>query len=358
MPAHRLSALGVDTISIGFYPDEGDAGGTKTYLSHLNAALSSNWPSPHRAPVINVVGWYAQTYPGEEFTGSQLMPLVQDIKAEYVRCGGAVRMVYEASVMPFQSWTGYTRDNPRKAQEVARVMQALLDASSIDDDFAIAEIRLRFGHEVNYYTRSGLYPPPTGVYQGADFREAFDQVALACRALPGHYSRRIKMFWCPNIASTASRAMAEYERFQPTMEYVGYVGIDYYCPAPGCLDAADFVRKMKPLHDKYASRNRPFILGETGLHFDATEGKGTQAKLKWLHVVTGREARSKLPHLSGVSWFNYEKDRDYRLIYVGPTEAAETAAFAQWLHARMAEEDKTEKRGGKVKKLWKTLMAG
>lgn len=355
-----MSAISVDGISIGFYPDEGDAGGTKTYLSHLNATLSSSWPSPHRAPVINVVGWYAQTYPGEEFTGSQLLPLVQDIKAEYVRCGGAVQMVYEASVMPFQSWTGYTRDNPRKAHEVARVMQAILVASQLDDDFAIAEIRLRFGHEVNYYIRSGLYPPPTGVDEARDFREAFDQVAIACRALPVEYARRVKMFWCPNIASTASGAMAEYERFQPTMEHVDYVGIDYYCPARGCLDAADFVRKMKPFHDKYASPNRPFLLGETGLHFDQSEGGGTQAKLKWLDAVTSKEARRKLPHLRGVSWFNYEKDRDYRLIFVAQTEAAKTAAFAQWLYARMAEEDKTSpaRGGGKVKKLWKTLMAG
>ncbi|CDU22149.1 uncharacterized protein SPSC_00779 [Sporisorium scitamineum] len=354
-----MTALTVNGISIGFYPDEGDAGGHKSYLSDLNSALSRSWSSfsssTAQPPVITTVGWYAQTYPSEQFTGFQLMPLVDDIKREYSRC--PTHYIYEASVMPFQSWAGFTPQNNTKAIEVAQVMQAMLEQSRVGQEFAIGEIRLRFGHEVNYYIKSGLYPPPTTSDQGYDYRTAFDTVALACRSLAHRYSSRIKMFWCPNIASTSTGALAEYQTFLPLLQYIDYVGIDYYCPAPGSLNSTDFIRKMKKVHDNYACATRPFILGETGLHFDADEGGGIEAKLKWLDLVTGEEARKGLKWMQGVSWFNYEKDRDYRVIWVGEGEEALNEPFVEWLQRRMSVAKKEASGGGKVKKFWKTLLA-
>ncbi len=370
-----MAPLTINGINLGFYPDEGDAGGTKSYLSDLNDALSRSWPTTQcrfPVPTINVVGWYAQTYPGEEFTGFQFMPLVEDVKAEFVRCRSArEKFVYEASVMPFQSWTGYTAGHNGKAKEVAKVMRAMLDKSKTDDggEFAIGEIRLRFGHEVNYYIKSGLYPPPTNPADpGKDYREAFDQVALAVRDLPSEYRERIKMFWCPNIASTSSGASEEYAAFLPTLEYIDYVGIDYYCPSPGNLNASDFVRKMKKVHDKYAGPTRPFILGETGLHFDENEGGGMEAKLRWLEVVMGKEARRGLKWMVGVSWFNYEKDRDYRLIEVvrqgSIGKRGLNGRFVEWIKVELEKEHRGRtgssaegEKGGKVKKFWKTLLA-
>lgn len=376
------TSLAVNGITIGFYPDEGDAGGTKSYLSDLNAALARSSPDATCTPTtIGVVGWYAQTYPGERFDGFQLMPLVDDLTREYQRTG--IRMVYEASVMPFQSWRGYTADDNSKAHEVAQVMQAMLEKSRVEaaapaaGGFAIAEIRLRFGHEVNYYIQSGLYPPPTRVEDpGWDYRTAFDQVALACRRLAPQYAERIKMFWCPNIASTSSGAEAEYRTFLPTLQNIDYVGIDYYCPSPGNLDAADFVRKMRKVHDRYACESRPFLLGETGLHFDAAElstgaARGhhhqatevyEQAKLKWLEVVTGKEVGSGLKWMQGVSWFNYEKDRDYRLVWVARGDEAKNRPLLQWLQSQTEVERRrkaasAEKARAKAKGFWKTLLA-
>lgn len=351
--------LNINGITLGFYPDEGDAGGTKSYLSTLNRALSLSWSqsSPSPAPTITVVGWYAQTYPNEPFTGFQLLPLVSDIKAEYARSPHL--FVYEASVMPFQSWTGYTASNPTKAHEVATVMKHMLDESRLPDgDFSIHELRLRFGHEMNYYITSGLYPPPTNPSDpGKDYRDAFDAVSLACRALPHPYRERIKMFWCPNIASTSSAAEAEYARFLPNLDRVDYVGIDYYCPSPGNLDASDFVRKMKRVHDKYASRTRPFVVGETGLHFDEREGGGIEAKLRWLELITGKEARRRLPSMVGVNWFNYEKDRDYRLVWVQPEDQQLNAPFVRFIQNHSEPPAGERKKDNKVKGFWKTLLA-
>ncbi|GAC98335.1 glycoside hydrolase [Pseudozyma hubeiensis SY62] len=361
-----MTSLVVNDITIGFYPDEGDAGGRKSYLSDLNSALASSSSSSGNTPpfAINVVGWYAQTYPHETFDGFQLMPLVDDLKREFDRCDRRANLIYEASVMPFQSWQGYTPDNDVKAKEVAQVMQNMLDRSRVGEDanaeFAIAEIRLRFGHEVNYYIKSGLYPPPTNTADpGWDYRAAFDQVAIACRALPPQYASRIKMFWCPNIASTSSGADAEYKTFLPTLHHIDYVGIDYYCPAPGCLDPSDFVRKMKKVHDRYASAERPFILGETGLHFDVEQGVDLQqVRLRWLDVVTGREAKKGLKWMTGVSWFNYEKDRDYRVVDLDTGER--NAAIIEWLQQRVSVAKSNVDGGGakaKVKGFWKTLLA-
>ncbi|SAM85033.1 uncharacterized protein UBRO_07595 [Ustilago bromivora] len=358
-----MSVLSVNCISIGFYPDEGDSGGTKSYLSHLNTALSTSWPpiTPRPCPIITTVGWYAQTYPNETFTGSQLLPLVDDLKCSYTL--SHVPFIYEASVMPFQSWAGYTPSNNTKAREIAHAISTLIDRSRIScTEYAISEVRLRFGHEMNYYISSGLYPPPTDASNpGLDYGTAFDQVALACRSLPSPYKERIKMFWCPNIASTSTDALQEYQTYLPSLEYVDYVGIDYYCPAPGCLDSGDFVKKMRILHDKYCSEWRPFILGETGLHYDEREAGGIEAKLKWLQVVTGKEVKRELRWMRGVSWFNYEKDRDYRLIWVRPEEKGCNDPFMGWVERRMDSEhtSKEDRDGarGKVKKFLKTLIA-
>ncbi|SNX87664.1 uncharacterized protein MEPE_06374 [Melanopsichium pennsylvanicum] len=364
-----MKTLTLNGITIGFYPDEGDAGGTKSYLSDLNSALSSSWSHNNShtrpAPTINLVGWYAQTYPGEEFNGFQLMPLVDDIKREYSRCAHNVGFIYEASVMPFQSWTGYTADNNTKALQVVKVMQAILDRSKTEDGhFAISEIRLRFGHEMNYYIKSGLYPPCTHASNpGNDFRTAFDQVAIAVHSLPSPYKQKVKMFWCPNIASTSSGAVAEYETYLPTLDYIDYVGIDYYCPSYGNLDPTDFVRKMKKVHDKYACATRPFILGETGLHFDENQGGGMNAKIEWLQVITGKEAKRRLPYMIGISWFNYEKDRDYRLLCVKGEDRQKNLPFVDWAGSQMLKESKKvddagqAAKAGKVKKFWKTLLA-
>lgn len=347
--------LTINSLSLGFYPDEGDAGGQKSYLSDLNRALSTSFPSSP-TPIINVVGWYAQTYPHETFTGFQLLPLVRDIRAEYLRLNRSIPFIYEASVMPFQSWVGYTSSNNSKALEVASVMQRMLEESRIDDgEMAIGEIRLRFGHEMNYYISSGLYPPPTIPSDpGADFRSAFDQVSLAIHSLPSPYREKVKMWWCPNIASTSSGASAEYERFLPNLDRVDYVGIDYYCPAPGCNNASDFVRKMKKVHDRYASAERPFLLGETGLHYDG----GMEEKLKWLGVVMGKESRRELRWMRGGSWFNYEKDRDYRLIFVRPGEEGRNRDFVEFAKGSMEREERKSEVEGKGKKrgFWKTLL--
>ncbi|EST08619.1 Glycoside hydrolase, superfamily [Kalmanozyma brasiliensis GHG001] len=358
-----MTTLAVNGVTLGFYPDEGDAGGTTSYLSDLNNALALSWPAGHHTmpvPTIAVVGWYAQTYPGEEFTGFQLMPLVDDITREHTRCHRRTRFVYEASVMPFQSWTGYTPENDIKAKEVAQVMQTMLERSRAGDEFAIAEIRLRFGHEMNYYISSGLYPPPTTADRGWDYRTAFTAVALACRDLAPQYRERIKLFWCPNIASTSSGAEAEYDTFLPPLEHIDYVGIDYYCPAAGNLDASDFVRKMKRVHDRYASKDRPFVLGETGLQFDPPKEVEMDAKMRWLEVVTGKEARKRLPWMIGLSWFNYEKDRDYRLLWIKREEAEMNGVFVEWVEQSMRRERKKiegEQGGSKTKRFFKTLLA-
>lgn len=334
----------VNGVRLGMYPDEGDAGGTKTYLSALNRALASavRTHAPGAAvPVVTTVGWYAQTYPGEVFSGFQLLPLVQDLKQCVAQ--GAPPLTYEVSVMPFQSWSGYSAEDPRKAREVAAVMQRVLDESRLPTGaFCIDELRLRFGHEVNYYIKSGLYPPPLldPVHDpGAEFRQAFAQVAHACRALPPEYARRIKLFYCPNIAT-----LPEYEAFLPPLECVDYIGIDYYCPVRGCLsDVPDLLRKLKPLHDKYSDpARRPFIIGETGLHFDDPP-HDAQHRLQWLALLTSPKVRAQLPNLVGVNWFNYQKDRDYRILR---PEADANEALVRLL---------CPTRGG-VRKMWHTLV--
>ncbi|BGP20884.1 hypothetical protein JCM10213v2_009049 [Rhodosporidiobolus nylandii] len=127
------------------------------------------------------------------------------------------------------------------------------------------EVWLRFAHEINWYLSDGTY-------QGTveDFKEAWGLVAAAVAD-----NDKVKMF---------------------------------------------------PFYDKYCSEGKiKFAMGETGTMWVAT----IEERLAWLDQLTSAETAAKLPHYVGITWFNYDKEQDFRLWISGDSSVND--ASKKWL---------------------------
>ncbi|CAH7687267.1 glycoside hydrolase superfamily [Phakopsora pachyrhizi] len=254
--------------SFGLVPDEGDAGGSRQTMSQLNSALGVNSAS---------YGWYAQAKSGTTFDGSQLLSVIDDVKA----CD----CVFQPAVMPTGGWKGLTNSDNSQAIAIANVMKKFTDRG--------IPVWLRFAHEANYYQTDGTYSGNV-----SDFQAGWSAVAAACNKI----APEVKMWWTPNVADSSS-----YSTYAPTdMSTVHLVGVDYY---PKALSTgSEFIDTMKKFHDTYAVQGRMFAIGETGLGYAGSDSD----KMSWLKQLTS--AKVSLPKMIAFSWFNYQKTYDYRII--------------------------------------------
>ncbi|OAV93940.1 hypothetical protein PTTG_08591 [Puccinia triticina 1-1 BBBD Race 1] len=265
LDANSLNHAG---IYLGFLPDGGDAGGTRQTMASINSAIGHT---------SSTYGWYGQAVSGTLFDGSQLLAVLDDVKAS--------KAVFQPAVMPVQGWKGLTSSDNSQAVAIAQVMKKFTDEG--------IPVWLRFAHEMNYYQTDGTY-----VGNAADFKAGWAAVAAACKSI----APDVKMWWSPNI-STAEN----YAEYAPDdMSTVDLVGIDFY---PKSLQTGkEFLDTMKEFHDKYAVDGRMFAIGETGLGYAGTPAD----RLSWLSQVTS--ARSELKNYVSAAWFNYHKEYDYQIV--------------------------------------------
>ena len=100
------SALSLNGVPLGFVPQHG----TLNPIAPLDSFLQSNGLGN-----VSTYGFYAQTYPGVPWNGSQLLDILPDVVAS-----GAI---FEPAVMPMDDWDGYTADGNSQAVAVANVMR-------------------------------------------------------------------------------------------------------------------------------------------------------------------------------------------------------------------------------------------
>ncbi|PLW27215.1 hypothetical protein PCANC_00141 [Puccinia coronata f. sp. avenae] len=252
-----------DRIYLGFLPDVGDKGGTRQTMSQLNSALGKTSAT---------YGWYGQAVSGTLFDGSQLLAVLDDVKAS-------------KAVFQLQGWKGLTSSENSQAVAIAKVMKKFTDQG--------IPVWLRFAHEMNWYQTDGTYAGTA-----ADFKEGWATVSAACKSI----APNMKMWWSPNVASVAS-----YAAYAPDdMSTVNLVGIDFY---PKNLSTGkEFVDTMQAFHDKYAVDGRKFAIGETGLGFAGTSADW----FSWLSQVTSASAVMK--NYVASTWFNYYKGYNFQIV--------------------------------------------
>jgi hypothetical protein len=292
-PKHRtkpssnstLSGISKNNIFLGMVPDEGDAGGQRQSMSQLNKLLGAKSAT---------YGWYGQAQSGTAFDGSQLLSVLDDVKSS-----GAI---FEPAVMPTGGWQGLTSSDNSQAVNICNVMKKFTDQG--------IEVRLRFGHEVNWYQTDGTY---TG--GPSDFKAGWSAVAKACKKI----APSVKMFFTPNVAS-----LDQYEQFYPDdPSTVDLIGIDYYPQSLG--GSAGFVNIMKPFHDKYTSATVKFAIGETGLGFAGS----AQERVQWLSEIMSPATAKAMPNFVSISWFNFQKGYDFMI--VDPNDSSTTSATKKFL---------------------------
>ncbi|KNZ53046.1 uncharacterized protein VP01_335g5 [Puccinia sorghi] len=259
-----------DGVFLGFLPDGGDAGGIRQTMAEINSAVGKT---------AATYGWYGQAISGTLFDGSQLLAVLDDVKAS--------QAVFQPAVMPVKGWQGLTSSDNSQAVAIAQVMKKFTDQG--------IPVWLRFAHEMNYYQTDGTYEGTA-----ADFKAGWAAVAAACKSI----APDVKMWWTPNVASAAN-----YAQYAPDdMSTVHLVGIDYY---PKSLSTGtEFVDTMKAFHDLYAVDGRMFAIGETGLGYAGSPAD----RFSWLSQITS--ARAQMKNYIASSWFNYNKDYDYQIVSV------------------------------------------
>ena len=255
-------------IGIGWLPDA-DQG---IPLTDITSALNNEKPC--------FVGYYAQIT-SSSWDGSQLTSKINEAKA-----GGAPYPIFVASVMPYVKMS----EVPSAAPSITKVMNQLTDAGFT--------VWLRFAHEMNWYdSADGKYVYPESSV--ADYQTAWAAVSDAVASNPN-----VKMFWSPNSASAASLKSAGW---YPTGGKVDVIGVDIY------------PKSQESFSDVYGSFcsgwDAPFAIGETG------KGGSSADKTYWLQQLISPEAKDACPNYVGYSYFEYNKEEDYRVVTGGNTEA-------------------------------------
>ncbi|KAL1668958.1 glycoside hydrolase family 26 protein [Schizophyllum commune] len=257
LPADGLKAK--NGVPWGWLPDSGAGNTIKEIDDKLGKSKASTY------------GWYAQIT-SSTFKGEQLLSQMDDV----VDSGA----VFIPAVMPS---IDLSKIDEKVASQVADVLKQFTDKG--------VEVWLRFAHEINWYLTDGTYTGDASSYQ-----TAWANIASAVSS-----DDKIKMFWCPNAAGS----MDDLAPFWPKdPDTVDLVGIDIYPKKQQTFEDVygDF-------YDTYAKgKGKPFAIGETGNGAD-------DASLKeyWFKQIAEADT-GKFPDFVATCWFEYDKERDFRLV--------------------------------------------
>jgi len=295
--------LAIDGIPFGFLPDDSSGGGRTQHLSDLILATGKRFAT---------FGRYAQINGSVPFTGDQIYGVLGDALA--------TNAIFEISLMPVQSWHGLTTGNNSQAVAACNIMKNLTD-------MGFPEVRLRFGHEVNYYQNDADYNGKgRNTYPGDadDFLLGFRTVARACKKI----APKVKMVWSPNISTNVTELL----RYWPNSPYVDYVAMDWYPNFKSNI--SNYEKTFMPFYKKFASEDHPYIVAETGLHFDGT----VQDKLAYLSQIIDSSKAGRIVAKS-ITWFNYlhippaaSPEINFRLVDV--QNKTVTNAFLEYVDSR------------------------
>ncbi len=175
-------------------------------------------------------------------------------------------------------------------------------------------ILLRWGHEFN----GDWYPwsvPNNGkdpaVYVKA-YRYVHDVFTKAG-------AKNVKWVWCFNASSVPALPWNAPMEAYPGDEYVDWVGIDGY----NFSGTDSFKSIFKTAYAKALTTvSKPIMIGEF-----ATGGAG-QDKAKWIAQMAN-DLRESFPAIRAITWFDINKERDWRLLSGIEAERTVRAVFAQ-----------------------------
>ncbi|KAL1741345.1 glycoside hydrolase family 26 protein [Schizophyllum fasciatum] len=262
LPADGLKAK--NGVPWGWLPDSG-AGNN---MAQINDKLGKSKASTY--------GWYAQIT-SSTFKGEQLLSQLDDVVAS-----GAV---FIPAVMPS---IDLSKVDKKVAAQVADVLKKFTDKE--------VEVWLRFAHEINWYLTDGTYSGDAASYQ-----TAWANIAAAVKS-----NDKIKMFWCPNQAGSIDDLKPFWPKDEGTVDIVGY---DYYPKKKQTFEDV-----YGAFYDTYAKgKGKVFAIGETG------NGVADDSLKEYWFKQIAEVDTGRFPDFVATCWFEYDKERDFRLV-IGQSE--------------------------------------
>lgn len=145
---------------------------------------------------------------------------------------------------------------------------------------------------------------------GVNGNTAQDYVA-AWRHIHGRFAAagatNVRWVWAPNVADGPYPPM---ERFYPGDAYVDWVGLDGYNwgTVPGDARWRSFAKTFGPSYDALrALTDKPIIITE----FASADAGGDKAA--WIKDALQTQLPATFPRVRAVVWFDYNKERDWRV---------------------------------------------
>ena len=121
----------------------------------------------------------------------------------------------------------------------------------------------------------------------------------------------VLMFWSPNSIGDSDASVLD--EWYPGDDVVDLVGID--CYPSGSQQFGDCYSNFYQYYS--ANKEIPFAIGETGAAEDYKEN--------WLSQLVG-QSTGDYPNYISMSWFEYDKGDDFRLVEAGEDILKQTVA--------------------------------
>lgn len=159
-------------------------------------------------------------------------------------------------------------------------------------------VMIRFAHEMNLL--SSDWGPNKAGNTGSAYADAWRHIVTVFRA---EGATNVQWVWAPNV----DYGGRPFNQFFPGDEWVDYIGLDgYNWGTSGSESFADF---SKIFASSYATitqlSTKPLIITETA----ASEAGGNKAA--WIEETFLETIPQEMPRISGVIWFNEDKERDW-----------------------------------------------
>lgn len=178
------------------------------------------------------------------------------------------------------------------------------------------EIWLRPFHEMN-----GDWYPWGGTANGnspADFVPAWRHVVDTIRAAGAD---NVKFVWCPNAESVPDTAANAIPGYWPGDGYVDYLAIDGYNFGGSWASFLDVF--ARPYATVTGLSDRPLFVAETA----CSDTGGDKAS--WIAAMF-RSVPASFPRITGITWFQADKEHDWRFDSDAASAAAWRAGVASW----------------------------
>lgn len=176
---------------------------------------------------------------------------------------------------------------------------------------------LRFAHEMNgdWYPWSGFH---NGAAEGAArYKQAWRYIYNVKEELGAD---NVNLVWCPNNINQPDVSWNAVSNYYPGEEYVDWIGMDGYNWGYGGWQSFDSI--FTSVYSNLTSlSSKPLMIGE----FASAEQGGSKAD--WI-TDAFTKIKTNYPRIKLFSWFNIDKERDWRINSSAASEAAYRKAMS------------------------------